>query len=147
MKLARREFLAGIAAGFAAVLSPLAALANWPKQVFAITDLQKVMDELLDGQAVSERGVMLTVPAIAESGAQVRVKVQTSLPKVEMISLLVEKNPVPLTSQFVMSGSSKPDVQINLKVRETSKVIALVKADGKFYSAGSEVQVTAGGCG
>jgi len=30
---------------------------------------------------------------------------------------------------------------------ETSNIIALVKADGKFYAATKEIKVTLGGCG
>lgn len=118
-----------------------------PETVFGSDDLQKALDALLGGQNPTDKGVTLTVPKIAENGAQVRVSVETDLPGVETISLLVEKNPVPLTSQFVFSGQSKPSVAVNLKVRETSNIIALVKADGKFYRAVSEVRVTAGGCG
>ena len=148
MRRTRREFLiAGAAAGVAPLLLPVSTLADRPKGAFAVPDLQQVLGGLLDGQTPTEQGVMLKVPEIAENGAQVRVAVQTDLPKVETISLLVEKNPIPLTSQFVMAEGSRPDVAVNLKVRETSRIIALVKADGKFYSAESVVRVTAGGCG
>ena len=149
MKHTRRKFLiAGVATGVSPFLwhGFTSAFANWPKDSFAITEFQKTLDDLLKGQTPIENKVMLTAPSIAENGSQVRVSVKTELPKVEVISLLVEKNPVPLTSQFVMTEHSKPDFSVNLKVRETSKVIALVKADGKFYSASSEVRVTAGGC-
>ncbi len=148
MKQTRREFLiAGVATGLAPWLLPPAAFANWPKDMFTTPELQKALDSLLGGQTPAESGITLTAPAIAENGAQVRVVVQTDLPKVEMISLLVEKNPIPLTSQFMLTEHSKPDIAVNLKVRETSKIIALVKADGKFYRATSKVRVTAGGCG
>ncbi len=150
MRRTRREFLmSGAAAGAAPLLLSwlVPALANWPKEEFTTTELQKALDQLLEGQTPIAGSVTLTAPAIAENGAQVRVSVQTDLPNVETISLLVEKNPVPLTSQFIISEHSKPNVAVNLKVRETSKIIALVKADGKFYSASSEVRVTAGGCG
>jgi sulfur-oxidizing protein SoxY len=33
-----------------------------------------------------------------------------------------------------------------IKMAQTSPVIALVKADGKFYKISKEVKVTAGGC-
>ena len=34
-----------------------------------------------------------------------------------------------------------------LKMAKTSKVVAVVEADGKLYSATKEVKVTVGGCG
>ena len=97
------------------------------------------------GQSQSAH-VMLTAPKIAENGGQVRVAVQATLDNVEWISLLVEKNPLPMTSQFLTLGRSEPYVETNLKVRETSNVIAVVKAGNQFYSASQEVRVTAGGC-
>ncbi len=143
----RRNFLLRFSASAAALCCPFPVVAARPENVFGSDDLQKSLDALLGGQTPADKGVTLTVPKIAENGAQVRVAVETDLPGVETISLLVEKNPVPLTSQFVFSGRSKPSVAVNLKVRETSNIIALVKADGKFYRAVSEVRVTAGGCG
>lgn len=148
MRNTRRHFLfSSGAAALACAAAPLRVFANWPKDVFGLSETRRTLDALLGGQTAADTGVTLTTPAIAENGAQVRVAVKTELEEVEMISLLVEKNPVPLTSQFVFSPRSRPSVEVNLKVRETSKVIALVKADGKFYRAESEVRVTAGGCG
>lgn len=143
----RRTFLVrGLSAGLAALLSPPLVFAKWSKEEFSITDLDKAITEITGGQEVSEKGVVLKVPKIAENGAQVRVSVETKLPNVEAINLLVEKNPVPLTSRFLFTGQSKPNIAVNLKVRETSDVIAVVKADGKFYRAVEKVRVTAGGC-
>ena len=143
----RRSFLLRFCAASAGFLCPLPAFAARPDNAFGSSDIQATLAALLGGQEPNDKGVTLTVPKIAENGAQVRVAVETDLPSVETISLLVEKNPVPLTSQFVFSGQSKPNVAVNLKVRETSNIVALVKADGKFYRAVSEVRVTAGGCG
>lgn len=36
---------------------------------------------------------------------------------------------------------------LTAKWGKSSKVVALVKADGKLYSASKEVKVTIGGCG
>lgn len=149
MQYDRRKFLvAGAAASVASLSLPgwVTAASAWPGTVFSRTELEAALHDLLQGQAPVEGKVSLTVPSIAESGSQVRVSVNTDLSKVEVISLLVEKNPVPLTSQFIMAEASRPEIAVNLKVRGTSRIIALVKADGRFYSASREVRVTAGGC-
>ena len=39
------------------------------------------------------------------------------------------------------------DVSTRLKMGKTSNVTAVVKADGKLYTASKEVKVTIGGCG
>jgi sulfur-oxidizing protein SoxY len=41
----------------------------------------------------------------------------------------------------------EPDLNMRVKMSQTSDVIALVKADGRFHLARKEVKVTIGGCG
>ena len=91
--------------------------------------------------------VKLKAPDIAENGAVVPVTVQTSIPGATSISLLVEKNGVPLAANFNLKGSAQGFVATRIKMQKTSAVIAVVKAGGKAYSARKEVKVTIGGCG
>jgi sulfur-oxidizing protein SoxY len=111
----------------------------------------KTMDEALDALGViipeSSAAIRLTVPEIAENGAVVPVTVDSSLAKTEQIHILVEKNPLVLAANFVFPEGTESFVTTRVKMRETSMVIALVKADGKFYRVAKEVKVTAGGCG
>lgn len=141
----RRQFLHRSAAALAASLAPAALSANWPKEAFETTALQQALD-IITGGDVEQGAVTLKAPGIAEDGGAVRVEVETALDNVESITLLVEKNPVPLTSQFMLHGQSHAWIATNLKVRETSDVIALVKAGGRYYSDRRTVRVTAGGC-
>ncbi len=147
MNPCRRNFLSRVVGWAAVSFFSLPAYADWPKAIFSITELDKTIADITGGAGISESDVELEVPRVAENGGQVRVGVKTSLDKVDMINILVEKNPVPLTSRFMFTEYNKPEVAVNVKVRETSDIIALVKADGKFYSARRKVQVTAGGCG
>lgn len=143
----RRTFIEkSIAVSIASLLTPALAFAKWPQDAFEKTDLAQALAAISQGDP-QNGDIVLVAPKIAENGAQVRVEVQAKVANVEWISVLVDKNPVPLTSQFLMLGESEPYVATNLKVRETSNVIALVKADGRYYSAQQEVKVTAGGCG
>lgn len=148
ISLPRRCFI-GRSLALLACSAFVPAWASRPQSAFALTDYQKSIAEIVGGAVVKadEKNVRIILPEIAENGGQVRVEVEVDLPKVESISLLVEKNPVPLTSQFIITKNSMPYVSVNLKVRETSEVMALVKADGRFYSAAKSVRVTAGGCG
>ena len=111
----------------------------------------KTMDEALDALGVivpeSNAAVHLTVPEIAENGAVVPVTVVSSLANTQQIYILVEKNPSPLAATFSFPEGTESFVTTRVKMRETSIVIALVKADGKYYRAAREVKVTAGGCG
>lgn len=144
----RRKFLgAGAALLSLLATAPARLFANWPKELFTTTEFDRTLALLAGGQPRHSDAIRLKVPGVAEDGGAVRVEVEARLDGVESISLLVEKNPVPLTSQFVMHGQSRPYVATNLKVRETSDVVALVQAGGRWYSRRETVRVTAGGCG
>ncbi len=88
-----------------------------------------------------------TAPEIAENGAQVPVTVTSRIANTQSISIIVDKNPFPLSSTFEFAGGAEGYVSTRLKMGQTSNVIAVVKADGKFFSASKEVKVTIGGCG
>jgi sulfur-oxidizing protein SoxY len=63
------------------------------------------------------------------------------------MSIFVENNPTPLVVEFMVPAGTEADVATRLRMGKTSNVTAVVKADGKLYSASKEVKVTIGGCG
>ena len=124
------------------------AFAAWNKPAFSA----KTMDDALGamGAATTEINatlIQLTVPEIAENGAIVPVTVSSTLPKVEQISIFVDKNPNVMAANFVFPEGTESMVTTRVKMGQTANVVALVKADGKFYRTAKEVKVTAGGCG
>ncbi len=139
----------GLLALFAGIglLKPGMALADVDKKAFAA----KTMDEALSAMGVIVPGssdlIQLNVPEIAENGAIVPVVVSSTLANVEQISILADKNPNPLAANFTFPQGTEGMVTTRIKMAKTSNVVALVKADGKFYKVMKEVKVTAGGCG
>lgn len=123
------------------------ALAEWNKTAFTA----KSMDEALTAMGViipmSSADIQLTVPEIAENGAIVPVTVVSTLPRVEQITIFVEKNPNVMAANFTIPLGTESMITTRVKMGQTSNVIALVKAGGKFYRTAKEVKVTAGGCG
>jgi sulfur-oxidizing protein SoxY len=110
----------------------------------------KTMEETLvalGGKPVESKDIELTTPDIAENGAVVPVAVTSRIPNTEEIYILVEKNPSPLTATFALQEGTEPFVSTRTKMGQTSNIYAIVKADGKFYSAAKETRVTLGGCG
>lgn len=143
----RRSFLSkATALGLTCSLIPNILLANWPKSTFEKSKLDEAFNELVGNSKVIDGKVAITAPQIAEDGGQVRVEVKVDAQDVEWISILVEKNPAPLTSKFLISKRGVPHISTNIKVRETSEVIAIAKAGDKVYRGKKEVKVTAGGC-
>jgi sulfur-oxidizing protein SoxY len=96
---------------------------------------------------VESKDVTITGPDIAENGAVVPVGATSKLPNTTEIYLIVEKNPTPLSAGFMIPAGTVADVQTRLKMGQSTNVIAIVKADGKLYSATKETKVTLGGCG
>ena len=124
------------------------AMAAWNKPAFS----SKAMDEALSALGVTATAdgtgsIQLTVPEIAENGAIVPVTVASSLANVEQISIFVDKNPNVMAANFVFPQGTEGMVTTRVKMGQTANVVALVKADGKFYRTAKEVKVTAGGCG
>ncbi len=99
------------------------------------------------GTPANSDQVTVVAPDIAENGAVVPVGATSKLPNTTEIYLIVEKNPMPLSCGFIIPAGTAPDVQTRLKMGQSSNVVAVVKADGKLYSATKETKVTLGGCG
>jgi len=134
-----------IAAG---VLKPTAAYAaEWNKAAFEAHDTAGALKGIGAGVPAESKDLILKVPDIAENGAVVPVDVISNIPNTSSISILVEKNPSPLSASFDFSNGALPEVSARLKMGQTSMVKAVAKADGKFYTAQKEVKVTVGGCG
>lgn len=101
----------------------------------------------LGSKPVDSKEVTITSPDIAENGAVVPIAVTSALPKTDAIYILVEKNPFPLTAAFTIPDGTDAYVATRAKMGESSNVYAVVRADGKLYSAARETKVTLGGCG
>lgn len=99
----------------------------------------------VEGAAESE-DVVINAPDIAENGAVVPVGVSSRIPNTESIALLVEKNPNALAGTYDVSGI-EPQINMRIKMGQSSDVVAIVKADGKYYMTRKEIKVTLGGCG
>lgn len=156
MNMKRRVFLKGTLASSAlavavgaGILSPRQVLAAaWPKSAFEAKNVNDALKSLYGTDlAPASKAIKLEAPDIAENGAVVPVSIETSLKKVESITIISEKNQTPLVASFNMSPKTEGYISTRIKMGQTSNVIAVVKANGKIYSARKEVKVTIGGCG
>lgn len=122
-------------------------VSKWPKDAFAQTTEADAIKALYGKTAEESDKVKLDAPEIAENGAVVPISVSSTLADVTSISILVAENPFPLTASYKIPAGTSPSAANRLKMAKTSKVVALVEAGGKIYSASKEVKVTVGGCG
>jgi sulfur-oxidizing protein SoxY len=151
----RRTFLkltggvGALAAAYAAglVASGQAWAATWNKAGFEAKTLADVMKSLGATGATESKDIIITAPDIAENGAVVPVAITSKLPNTQQISIVAEKNPFPLAATFDVAGGGEGYVSARIKMGQTSDVWAVVKADGKYFTARKEVKITVGGCG
>ncbi|MDP3835138.1 MAG: thiosulfate oxidation carrier protein SoxY [Hydrogenophaga sp.] len=113
---------------------------------FEVKTLAEALKAVGGTPATSDQ-VTVVAPDIAENGAVVPVGATSKLPNTTEIYLIVEKNPMPLSAGFMIPAGTAADVQTRLKMGQSSNVVAVVKADGKLFSASKETKVTLGGCG
>jgi sulfur-oxidizing protein SoxY len=130
----------------AGLLKPGRALADWNSAAFSAKKAGDALAAIGADGASPSQDIVVKAPDIAENGAVVPVEVSTSLPDVESIAILGEKNVYPLVALYALSefGGS---LATRIKMGETANVRAVVKAGGKLYTATREVKVTVGGCG
>lgn len=155
MDYTRRILLKGASAGgalaaalAAGLLTPSRVLAaEWNKTAFTASDLAGAMKNIGAAGPVETKDIILKAPDIAENGAVVPIEVTSNIPNTEEISILVEKNPLPLASTFTFANGAVPSISARLKMGQTSNIKVIAKADGKYYTAAKEVKVTIGGCG
>jgi len=146
-----KESLAAGAIGVAVgtgLLTPRSILAAWPQSAFEAKSVDAALSAAV-GSDKTEASSHITVkaPDIAENGAVVPVTVSTDMAGASMIALIAEGNAIPLTSTFELGEGTEAFISTRIKMGKTSNVLAVVKADGKLYSAKKEVKVTIGGCG
>lgn len=147
----RRVFLKGsFAAGVAGVavssgiLKPTSALAEWPAAVFEA----KGMKEALGGnEGTTSADITIKALDIAEDSAVVQVSVESTLPNIDTISILVKENQRPLSAVFKLAPEVLPNVTTRIKMAKTSDIVAVLKSGEKTFNAAKEVKVTIGGCG
>ena len=97
--------------------------------------------------AETSRDIQLKAPEVAENGAAVPIEVASSIPGTTRLSLLIDKNPLPLALQFNFAPEAAARFQAKLRMAESSRLRVVATAGGKHYTVFREVKVTVGGCG
>ncbi len=145
----RRRFLALSAAAVMGLT-----LAPAFKPAFGATKLEEEIQKRLGvqlSQIKEVEDIKLTAPTIAESGANVPITVESTIPveQVERLYIFVDKNPTPwIVDVSLTPMNGQVFFSTRIKMGETSNVRAILKLkDGSFVMATKEVKVTAGGCG
>lgn len=153
--LTRRTFLqatlgTGVLAlaASAGLLTPTRVFAAaWPKVAFDAKTIDEALKDLYGATgAADSKAITIKAPIQAENGSVVPISVSTTLPNVEAIGIMVEKNAQPLIANVQLSGA-EGYFSARMKMGKTSDVKVYVKSAGKLHMASQQIKVTVGGCG
>ncbi len=122
--------------------------AEWNKTAFTARSVGEALKTWGAANAAESRNIVVSAPEIAENGAKVEVDITSQIPVTRSIAVFADRNPMPLCAAIEFSGGALPYCRVQIKLAETTRVRAAVKAaDGKTYVAFREIKVTLGGCG
>jgi len=136
-----------LAAGAGLLTPTRVQAAAWPKGAFDAKSVDEALKDLFGTTAAApSKAITIKAPIQAENGAVVPISMSTTLPNVEVIGILVEKNPQPLVASVHLSGA-EGYFSARMKMGKTSDVKVYVKSGGKLHMAAQQIKVTVGGCG
>jgi sulfur-oxidizing protein SoxY len=120
---------------------------TWNKSAFETKSLADVVKAMGGSAPVESKDIVLTAPEIAENGNVVRLAMSTTNPAITQLAFVIEKNPSALAAVFDVLPGTDANFATNVKMAQSSNVVALGKMGDKFVYAVKEVKVTLGGCG
>ena len=129
------------------LLTPSVVLAEWPAKAFQSKKIGEALNNLYKSDAAADSDkISIDAPDVAENGAVVPVKIETSLDNVDRLSLLVSDTQSPLAASFDLQPAVKGMISIRTKVGKSGDLVAVVKSNGKLFTAKKAIKVTLGGC-
>jgi sulfur-oxidizing protein SoxY len=146
--LSRRKFLVGCVGSF------LLTFVKARPTTATVPDKLLPLIRDISGNEIPKTGrVKLTLPAIAESGNSVPLKVQVESPMtadnyVKGVHIFAEKNPRPVIARFYLNPrSGKAEISTRIRLAGSQQIVALaVMSDGSCWLGTAEVIVTAAAC-
>ncbi len=121
---------------------------SWQKDWFESgKSIKEIFVALGVDKPIVDRRVVIQAPDTAENGAFVGIGVESSIPNINAVAFLVEKNPTVLAGYFETKESEKLKLGTKIKMAETSDLIALIKAGDEYFMNTRHVKVVLGGCG
>lgn len=114
----------------------------------------KEIEELrsrLEGAAVANEGLQLSLPLVAEDGSSVPLGVTWAGPRdvrLKRLELYAPRNPAPQIAVFEFAPEVSPlNLATRIRLSESQTVVAVATAEnGKVYVGERDVRVTTSGC-
>ena len=148
----RRDFLqagTALSLAFAAgVLKPSEVFgAGWDGRMLDAKNLAEAIRAFGGEVAVDSDQVRVSGPEMVNSGYVVPVDIESKIAGTDLMVVVVQKNPIPVTTAFRIPADTLPIISTRIKMGETSTVYAIARANGKFHVGSTMIKVRAGGGG
>jgi sulfur-oxidizing protein SoxY len=137
----------------ASIIGAMAVDAAWAtdaplnKAASAAKDVAGALNALGVQNAGPGKRILLDVPEIVDEKGSVAIKVKSAIPNTDWIAVLIDKNPHPFVGEFDLMGTKTTEIEVKVQLLQTSSIVAVVRADGKYYRVDKEVKVAvSGGC-
>jgi sulfur-oxidizing protein SoxY len=143
----RRQFLASgvLFAGFL-LACPGKLFAEWVERYFQQAPIQESFRNALGTADIEKTDkISITAPQVATDGSAVSVEIASAL-KGERLYLFVEKNPVPLVFACTFHGNALPWFSLNIKMKESSYLHAVLWDGRQYLMSSVHVDVLAQAC-
>ena len=139
---------------FVAALGAAAALPSIAQQQFARTqDVRPLIEKLTKGAKPETGGIELELPAIAENGNSVPVRVKVASPMsqadhVDAIHIIADRNPRSLVATFHMGPEAgRAEVTTRIRLAGSQRLTVLAELSGPRYRIlQQDVLVTSAAC-
>lgn len=149
--LARRALVRGLLAGLAGSLS--APVQSQGMFSGTLLSLSQMLDPIVRGRPMAERGLTMELPVLADNGLLVPVRVRVDSPMTEQdhvthLYLLSQRNPVTQMAVFHLGPwSGRAELATRLRLAGSQKVVALARmSDDTYRWRQADVIVTESAC-
>lgn len=148
----RRDFLqlgTALSLAFAAgVLKPSEVFgAEWDMKMFDAKTVSEAVWALGGEVVVNSNDVLLSGPEMVGSGFVVPLSMESKIPNTDLMVVVVQKNPQPVTAAFRIPPGTDPMISTRIKMGETSTIYGIARAEGRYYVGSTMIKVRAGGGG
>ena len=139
---------------FVVVVPAMAALPAFAQQQFARTqDVAPLIAKLANGVKPETGGIEVELPAVAENGNSVPLKVTVSSPMseadhVDAIHIIADRNPRSLVATFNLGpGAGRAEITTRIRLAGSQRLTVLAALSGNRYRISQQdVLVTSAAC-
>lgn len=121
--------------------------AVWNEAAFSADNPEAALRALWGRTLASKGDITLKMPGVVSDGSVVPVTLRTDIANVDAISLFVEGGASPLVAEFIIPAGTRAAVKTRIRLEKSTRLTAIVKAEGKLYSTSRACRVLHNGTG